>query len=221
MEPMFFFYLTFGAMLFLVLSLLLGHSHIGHGASNGHGWGHGSGPGHGAVHGADAGHSVPHGSSANGGEHVAQGPAGPGNMGVWSLQMLFLFVGGFGVGGYFAATARLALPLTLICGAFGGLVLASAGYFILNIFYRRQSDSNIYSEEFVGRTATVVTSIDAGSVGKVRCQIGANRETFLARSLDGEAIPINAVVRITDMVGSVAVVEVSGDDRESEPLWRR
>ena len=199
MEPMFFFYLTLGAMLFLVISMLLGHDDdIGHG--HGHGFHHGD-AGH-------AGHAHGHGASSD-------------NMSVWSFQMLFLFTGGFGVGGYFASLYRLGAPVTILCGVLGGVVLASIGYFIINIFYRRQGDSNVYSEEYIGLTGIVVTSINDGGVGQVRCAVGAQRETFLAKSVDGNSIPINSLVRITDMVGSTAIVEITDDDQQTGMPWRR
>jgi len=215
MEPMFFFYITLGAMLFLVVSLLLDHGHAaGHGPHNGHGMDHGGGNGHHLHHGhagAD-GHANGHGAN----HHAASD-----NMSIWSFQMLFLFTGGFGIGGYFAALYRFGVPLTMLCGALGGVALATVGYFIINIFYRRQGNSNIYSEEFIGLTGLVVTSIQAGGVGQVRCEIGTSRETFLAKSVDGNAIPINSVVRVTDMVGSTAIVEITDADQRASVPWRR
>ncbi|HKS40588.1 MAG TPA: hypothetical protein VJX74_08215, partial [Blastocatellia bacterium] len=93
-------------------------------------------------------------------------------MSIWSFQMLFLFTAGFGAGGYFASLYRLSAPITILCGALGGVVLASIGYFIINIFYRRQGNSNVYSEEYIGLTGIVVTSINADGVGQVRCAVG-------------------------------------------------
>lgn len=204
MDPMFFFYLTFGAMLFLVLSLWLGHDHAGHGADHGHAAGHG--------------HSLQHG---HGEGHAGHPHTGAENMSIWSFQMLFLFIGGFGIGGYFAALASLSMAVTLLSGTLGGLVLAAIGYFIINIFYRRQSNSAIYSEAYIGLTGIIITSINANSVGQVRCQIGDNRETFLAKSVDGSSIPVNSVVRIASIVGSMAVVEVADADGQTELPWRK
>ena len=203
MEPMFFFYLTLGAMLFLVISLLLGAGDdVGHGdaGGNGHAGSHG--------HTGDGGHAHGHGANSD-------------NMSIWSFQMLFLFTAGFGAGGYFASLYRLSVPVTLLFGVLGGAILASIGYFIINIFYRRQGNSNVYSEEYIGLTGIVVTSINADGVGQVRCAVGAQRETFLAKSVDGNAIPINSVVRVTDMVGSTAIVEITDDDQLTGMPWRR
>lgn len=210
MEPMFFFYLTFGAMLFLVLSLLLGHGHAGHGHHGGHGAGHGHSGGHG--HAGHGGHARGSGASQQ---------AGSANMSVWSFQMFFLFVSGFGAGGYFAALARLNTVITLLGGVLGGVMLAAVGYFIINIFYRRQSNSAVNSEAFIGLTGIVITSINEGSVGQVRCQIGDNRETFLAKSVDGSAIPSNATVRIANVVGSTAIVEIDDADEQKDLPWRK
>lgn len=209
MEPIFFFYLTLGAMLFLVISMLLGHDdNIGHG----HAGGHGHSFGH-----AGHGHSLQHGHAGHANGHSPHSD----NMSIWSFQMLFLFTGGFGVGGYFAALYRLSAPVVILCGVLGGAILASIGYFIINIFYRRQGDSNIYSEEFIGLTGIVVTSINGDGVGQVRCAVEAQRETFLAKSADGNSIPINSVVRITDIVGSTAIVEITDDDQQTGMPWRR
>lgn len=212
MEPIFFFYLTLGAVLFLVISMLLGHDdNIGHGHAGGHG--HSFGHGHSAGH----GHSFQHGHTGHTNGH---GPRSD-NMSIWSFQMLFLFTAGFGAGGYFGALYRLSAPVVILCGVMGGVILASIGYFIINIFYRRQGDSNIYSEEFIGLTGIVVTSINGDGVGQVRCSVGAQRETFLAKSADGNSIPLNSAVRITDMIGSTAVVEITDDDEQTGVPWRR
>jgi membrane protein implicated in regulation of membrane protease activity len=240
MDPMFFFYLTGAAMLFLVVSMILGHGHLGHGHGAGHVGGHGSGS-----HGGGAGHA--HGGGGSSGHGAAHGPGGAGaqtagsalqsghaesahpqaavsgfdNMSIWSFQMLFLFVGGFGVGGYFASLSRLSFFLTMLVGAAGGVALTAIGYSVINLFYRRQTDSNISSEEYIGLTGIVVTSIGPGSVGQVRCQIGTSRDVFLAKSLDGAGIPINSTVRITGMVGSTAIVEIADPDQPLiEMPWR-
>lgn len=194
---MFFFYLTAAAMLFLVVSFFLGHGHDGEHA------------GHDLIH-HDPGH-------ADGGDHAS----GHNNMSIWSLQMLLLFIGGFGIGGYFASITRLNLFITVILAIAGGVALASLGYSIINLFYRRQFDSSIRSDQFIGLTGIIVTSINAGGVGQVRCEVRANREVFLARSADGSAIPINSVVNITGMVGSTAIVEIADPNQQSDLLWRR
>jgi membrane protein implicated in regulation of membrane protease activity len=134
--------------------------------------------------------------------------------------MLLLFVGGFGIGGYFGSSSLLGFVITMLMGTASGLALAAAGYFGINFFYRRQGDSSIESREYVGLTGVVVTSIGMGGVGQVRCQIGTSRDTFLARSGDGTAIPINSVVRIVDMVGATAVVEVADSAEQTDFPWR-
>ncbi len=229
MDPMFFFYLTGGALLFLVVSMLLGHGHhgahghhVGHGTGHGHGagHGHGGGGGHGTVHVATAGHGA---ASAHG---AAQGQTGvrsggTGNLNILSFQIVFLFVAGFGVGGYFPALVGFGTFVTLLFGVAGGVALAAIGYFVINIFYSRQSDSNINSEEYVGLTGIIVTSINGNSVGRVRCEIGTSRDTFLAKSADGSSVPVNSVVRITAMVGSTAVVEITDPTQIPGDTWRQ
>jgi membrane protein implicated in regulation of membrane protease activity len=200
MGPMFFFYLTLAAMLFLIVSMLLGE------ADN-------------AVHGHDLGHGGGHGHAVGDGHGLGQ-HAAPDNMSIWSFQMLFLFIGGFGVGGYFASIYNMSALATILCGSLGGVALASIGYFIINIFYRRQANSSIKSEDYIGLTGIVITSISGGGVGQVRCDIGTTRDIFLARSADGSTIVINSVVRIADMIGSTAIVEITDADQQTALPWR-
>jgi membrane protein implicated in regulation of membrane protease activity len=217
-------------MLFLVVSMLLGHGGHGHGAGHsighnaGHSIGHAAGHGHSVGHGTgngsgqSSGHSPGHGTTHTPGQSAGQ-KAGPENMRVWSLQMLLLFIGGFGIGGYFASISLLGSVLTVLAGAVGGVALAAVGYSGINFFYRRQTDSNIPSEQYVGLTGIVVTSIGPEGVGQIRCQIGDSRDTFLARSVDAEGVPINSIVRVVNMVGTTAIVEKVGPG-ELEPQWR-
>jgi len=213
MDPMFFFYLTSGAMAFLLVSMIIGRGHQG-----GHGHGHGWHLGHTAAHGT-APHA-PHVNAHSAAARAGGAKAGPENMSIWSFQMLLLFLGGFGIGGYFGSSLLLGFLLTMLMGTASGLALAAAGYFGINFFYRRQGDSNIESREYIGSTGIVVTSIGVGGVGQVRCQIGTSRDTFLARSGDGSAIPINSVVRIVEMAGSTAVVEVADPGEAIDFRWR-
>jgi membrane protein implicated in regulation of membrane protease activity len=138
-----------------------------------------------------------------------------------SFQTVLLFIGGFGIGGYFASISLLGFVLTMLSGVVGGLVLAAVGYSGINFLYRRQTDSNIPSEDYVGVSGIVVTSIAAGAVGQVRCQIGDSRDVFLARSVDGAAVPINSVVRVVDMVGTTAIVEIADSTKQLESQWRQ
>ncbi len=213
MDPMFFFYLTAGAMLFLIISLILGHGH-----HVDHGLGEGLDPGH------DLGHGEGH-NPAGAHEHIQANGVGnhtvTENMSIWSFQMLFLFIGGFGIGGYFASLSGLGFFITISLAVCAGVALGFIGYSVINFFYRRQYASNINSHHYIGFTGIIVTSISAGGVGQVRCETGTNRETFLARSADGGTIPINSVVRIADMIGSTAVVEIVDPNELTQPTWRR
>jgi membrane protein implicated in regulation of membrane protease activity len=210
MNPMFFFYLTAAAMLFLVVSLFLGYvdqADFGHAGD--------------AVDLDDVGGDV---DVADGGDSSSAdqdaGADGGENMSIWSFQVLFLFIGGFGIGGYFASIAYLNVALTMLSASLGGVALASIGYSALNFFYRRQYDSTVRSDQYIGSTGIVVTSINAGNIGRVRCEFGANRQTFLARSADGTTIPINSTVRVVDLVGSTAIVEPAESGEEIRPIWR-
>jgi len=142
-------------------------------------------------------------------------------MSLLSLQTILLFIGGFGIGGYFASISLLGFALTMLAAMVGGVALAAIGYSGMNFLYRRQTDANIPSEDYVGLPGIVVTSIPAGKVGQIRCQIGDSRDVFLARSVDGAVVPINSIVRVVDMVGTTAIVQVEEPGNQLESHWRQ
>ncbi len=202
MEPTLFFYLTVAAVTFLLASLIFG----GH-----HGDDNGNGLHHGGIHHS---HGLTRGIG-RGGRGSGRGGRTSQGISFFSFNTVFLFVAGFGIGGYFAATSRFPAPIVLLAGAGCGLALAAVGFYVLKFLYQRQTSSTHRLEEFVGRTGVVDVSIIGEGVGKVRCINGNDTASFLARS-SGADIPRDSRVRITSIAGTVATVEAITDDDQPE-----
>ena len=137
-----------------------------------------------------------------------------------SLNTVVLFAGGFGVGGFFAATASLAATPTLVAASLTGVAFVAGEALVLGALTARQGSSAFDVNDFVGSTGSVDISIHAGGVGRVRCCRQGETVRLLARS-NGVNCPVNSTVRVTAVAGSMVVVEpLDADDAHGSPSWR-
>ncbi len=192
LTPMPFFYLTLAAAVFLIGSRLAGGRH-----------GHRGHRGHRAV--------VRHGARRGRGRGAR----------LWSFNTVFLFLAGFGIGGFFAATAELATAITLAVATATGLALAALEAALLGALMRREASSAHRVEDFLGCHGTVEISIGAGGVGRIRCRGEGRAEALLARSSGADTIPAGSLVRVVSVAGSTVVVEPVDPEEVSGFLtWR-
>jgi serine/threonine protein kinase len=142
------------------------------------------------------------------GDHGADHDAGhDGNMSVLSLKVFWMFLVGFGAGGYFASNAGSSELVASLWGLFGGLVMGSIGYVLMNFLYKRQGNSVVRTSSVVGSTGIVGIAILPGRIGEVRCNVDGHDEYFQAQSRIGTPIPVASRVKVVETMGSTLIVE--------------
>lgn len=140
-------------------------------------------------------------------DHDHDADAGDGgNMSFLSLKVLWMFMVGFGAGGFFAARAGSNVLLSSIGGIFFGLLLAVLGYALMNYLYRHQGNSVVNTQSIVGTVGVVETPILPGKIGEVRCHVVDHSEYFQATARNNEAYPMSTRVRVLEANGSTIVV---------------
>ena len=101
------------------------------------------------------------------------------------------------------------LYVSLPSAVAAGLLVAGA---VFSIFYRLfnavQGTSEVTMANLVGLTGEVTVAIPAAGVGGVAYIALGNRQTALARSQEGEDIPLHTPVRVVRVVGSTIYVTV-------------
>ena len=120
------------------------------------------------------------------------------------------FITGFGAGGtlghYLLEWGRTG-SLALATGS--GLVLATAAFLILDlIFSQTQAGSEFGADALIGRSAEVITPIPENGAGEVAYEVKGQRESTMARSVDGTALPRGRQVVIEKVTGSTVYVKV-------------
>ncbi|HEY8460217.1 MAG TPA: hypothetical protein VIM99_07540 [Blastocatellia bacterium] len=125
---------------------------------------------------------------------------------IFSLRTLSVFITGLGGLGAIAELRGAGAAVSALVGVIGGGALACVVYVFTLYLYRQQSSSHVTAEELIGRRAEVTVGIPAGGVGQVRCLIGETAIEKIARSRGGGAIPLNAPVRVEEIVGETLVV---------------
>lgn len=130
-----------------------------------------------------------------------------GNMSVLSLKVFWMFLVGFGAGGYFAANVGSSVLVASLWGIFGGLIMAAIGYLLVNYLYKRQGNSVVRTSSVVGSTGIVGIAILPGRIGEVRCKVDGHDEYFQAQSRIGTPIPVASRVKVVEAMGSTLIVE--------------
>jgi membrane protein implicated in regulation of membrane protease activity len=125
----------------------------------------------------------------------------------FSTRIMSVFVTAFG--GFGAVAAHYGLSTIAASGVgFGsGMFFASLIYLFARFLYSQQASTQVQTLDVVGRSARVVVGIPTGGVGQVRCQIGEEVFDKVARSLNGESISENTIVRVEDVLGEIVIVK--------------
>lgn len=139
-------------------------------------------------------------------DHSADAGDG-GNMSFLSFKVLWMFLVGFGAGGFAVARTGANVMWSATGGIFGGLTMAALGYVLMNYLWKHQGNSVVRSSSVVGLRGIVDTPILPGKMGEVRCVVDGHSEFFQASSKSTSPIPTSAQVIVVDANGSTLVVE--------------
>ena len=147
-------------------------------------------------HGDLAGHDAEFHGDVHGGPGVS----------IFSGRILSVFITAFGGFGAIGIHLGHSTEVSTAMGVAGGLVFATIIYLFASFLYSQQASSDVRVSDLVGVVAQVSVSIPKAGVGQVRCTLGESVVDKIARSQDGEQVPVNTLVRIEAVVGETVVV---------------
>lgn len=152
---------------------------------------------------------------------VAAGSDAPhGQVSVRSLSAVSIasFVTAFGASGILAIQLlEISARWSLLVAAAGGLVVGAVVQLAFSYFLLApQGSSEVRVRDIIGAVGEVITPIPAGRVGEIAFVARGARVTSPARAADGSAIPRGAVVRVTNMVGSMVLVALTTPEAQSK-----
>ena len=131
---------------------------------------------------------------------------GDGGVSIFSTRVLSVFVTAFGGFGAIGIHLGYGTEVSTALGVAGGLVFGSIIYLFASFLFSQQASSEIRMSDLAGGTAQVSVAIPKDGVGQVRCTLGESVVEKIARSRDGEQIPLNTLVKIEAVVGETVVV---------------
>jgi membrane protein implicated in regulation of membrane protease activity len=125
---------------------------------------------------------------------------------VLSPRVMSVFITAFG--GFGAMATHYGLTILPASGVafISGVVFAAVIYYFARFLYGQQATTEVRSADITGRIARVTVAIPGGGVGQVRLQVGEEIFDKVARSTDGAAIGLNAIVEIQEVLGEVVIV---------------
>jgi len=130
---------------------------------------------------------------------------GPG-VSIFSTRILSVFITAFGGFGAIGIHLGHSTGVSTLIGVAGGLVFGTIIYLFASFLFSQQASSEIRVSDLAGNLAQVSVAIPRAGVGQVRCTMGESVVEKIARSQDGEQIPINTLVKIEAVVGETVVV---------------
>lgn len=152
----------------------------------------------------DADHDADH-DGDNDGEHDGGGLQGL-SVAVFSIRGMALLSTGFGGVGLVVYLYTGKILFATVCGALFGYGFAMLILYGLRIFKAQQSNSIISTEEAVGGTGIVTTSIPQGGYGQVRIVIDGVEMYKMSTSTTGDPIKEGSLVHVDRVTGGTLSV---------------
>jgi membrane protein implicated in regulation of membrane protease activity len=147
-------------------------------------------------HGDLAGHDADFHGDVHGGPGVS----------IFSTRILSVFVTAFGGFGAIGIHLGHSTEVSTAMGVVGGLVFGTLIYLFATFLYSQQASSEVRVSDLAGAVGQVSVAIPKSGLGQVRCTLGESVVEKIARSQDGEPIPVNTLVKIEAVVGETVVV---------------
>ena len=126
---------------------------------------------------------------------------------IFSLRVIFAFLMSFGIGGGSMLLADKSLISQLIVGFLAGVFTGAITYYIMKMLYSFQGNSNIDSETFIGKEASVTVETTNSGSCQIKIDSGGGDQLFLAHEKNGKKVKQNEIVKIIGRLGSVLVIE--------------
>ena len=125
-----------------------------------------------------------------------------------SLPLVAAFAVGFGVGGY-SLSHVISAASTFLAAVAIGLAVALLTAWLVAKSAAMPVEHDVDDERYIlqGHVARVVSSINAGSEGRITFEVGSERRTLRARSLDDASVDEGTEVIIERIEGDLAYVE--------------
>ena len=134
-----------------------------------------------------------------------QGEVGLPSLSPMSIASFVTAFGAFGVISSQLFDASGGISLLFAMG--GGLAVGVIAQLIFIYVFSPQISSLRTQQDLVGLSAEVITSVPDGGVGKIALVSRGSRVTYSARAKSGQSFKQGEIVRVVELVGSIAFVE--------------
>lgn len=133
-----------------------------------------------------------------------------GEVGLPSISPMSIasFVTAFGAFGFISSQLfEVSARTSLLFAVGGGLVVGVIAQLTFIYIFSPQTSSLRTHQDVIGSAAEVITPIPDGGVGQIAVVARGTRATYSARSKPGLTFKQGDIVRVVELVGSIAFVE--------------
>ncbi|OHA14777.1 MAG: hypothetical protein A3G49_03560 [Candidatus Sungbacteria bacterium RIFCSPLOWO2_12_FULL_41_11] len=126
---------------------------------------------------------------------------------LFSFRIMMAFFTGFGLIGAVATYGNQSVIISSLWGLSSGALLMIATYIFVSYLASGQGSVNIVDSDLLGKEARVVVEIPPDGLGRVEIFTHAGSLTKLSRSLEGNLISENSIVRVEKISGNTVLVK--------------
>ncbi len=127
-----------------------------------------------------------------------------------SSRVISVFITAFGGFGAIGSHLGYGIGVSTAMGLGSGVVFGGLIYLFVTFLHGQEASSDVRVSDLVGATGQVSVTIPRGGLGQVRCSQGESVVEKIARSQDGEEIPVNTLVKVEAVVGETIWVRRAG-----------
>jgi membrane protein implicated in regulation of membrane protease activity len=152
-------------------------------------------------HGDLGGHDLSHDLSDHGDAGDADSPK------LFSLRIIFAFLMAFGIGGGAMYLSGKSVGGQVIVGFLSGIATATITYYIMKLLYSQQGNSNVNSESFIGKFASITVETTNSGSCQIKVDSGGGDQLFLAKEKNGNLVKQHESVKIVGRIGNTLIIE--------------
>ena len=126
---------------------------------------------------------------------------------LFSLRTIFAFLLAFGIGGGAMFLSEKSIGAQIIVGLISGVSAGAIAFYLMKFLYSFQGHSNIDSNDFIGKEASVTVETTNSGSCQVKIDSGGGDQLYMAKEKNGGKVKQHEIVKVVGRLGNTLIIE--------------
>ena len=126
---------------------------------------------------------------------------------LFSLRTIFAFLMAFGIGGGAMFLSEKTVGAQVIVGLLSGVLAGAIAFYLMKFLYSFQGHSNIDSNDFIGKEASVTVETTNSGSCQVKIDSGGGDQLYMAKEKNGAKVKQHEIVKVVGRLGNTLIIE--------------